>query len=131
MPFFAVMAGNLVTVLFCLPWMGGALEFPGSTWLALLFLGTIQLGSAYVLFIVAISRVTAVEGVLLATSEAVFNPIWTMLGTGETPSLAALMGGLLILVSITSYGLLKSTEAHRPASPKNDVQSGSRDAGEG
>ena len=85
------------------------------SWGILLLLGGFQLGLSYVLFAIGICRVTAVEGVLLATSEAVMNPVWTALGAGEVPSVVSLAGGVLILGSVTLYGMMKAGSLSVPA----------------
>jgi drug/metabolite transporter (DMT)-like permease len=103
----AVIMGNLLTVMICLPWM---LEVSGLTsfhWGILLFLGFIQLGLPYTLFTIGIAKLDAVEVTILAMAEAVLNPLWVAMVNGEIPSTIAFFGGSLIFFSIGIYGRLK------------------------
>jgi drug/metabolite transporter (DMT)-like permease len=103
----AVILGNLLTILICLPWMTEVAGITPYYWKILIFMGLFQLGLPYTLFTLGISKVGALEGVILAMTEAVLNPVWVAFATGETPSLMACAGGTLILVSIGTYGWLK------------------------
>jgi len=67
---------------------------------AIAALGLVQIGLASVLFAYGIKRVTAVEGILVAVLEPVFNPVWVFLAVGERPSPNALAGGAVIVVAV-------------------------------
>ena len=101
----AVILGNLLVIVFSSPWMIPGTPADPRVWLVLAALGLLQLGLPYVLFSLGIRLVSAVEGILLATLEAILNPVWTAIGVGELPSPIALLGGVVILVSVTAYGL--------------------------
>lgn len=103
----AVILGNMLTILICLPWMTDVAGITPYYWKILVFMGLFQLGLPYTLFTIGISKVGALEGVILAMTEAVLNPVWVAFATGEFPSLIACAGGTLILVSIGIYGWLK------------------------
>ncbi len=103
----AVITGNLLTVLICLPWMLDSTHLTRSHWGILVFLGFIQLGLPYILFTLGIAKLGAVEAMILAMTEAVLNPLWVALFNGEMPSTLACFGGTLILMSIGIYGWLK------------------------
>jgi drug/metabolite transporter (DMT)-like permease len=69
---------------------------------------------------VAIKWLTAVEAVLIQTLEPIFNPIWVFLVIGETPSILALAGGLVVLAAVTGRAVLAASEVRaekRPLSP--------------
>ena len=72
----------------------------GSETLILLYMGIFQIGISYVIFNVGIKYVSATESMIIATMEAIFNPIWVFLGIGETPSVYAIAGGLIIFSAI-------------------------------
>src|SRR5437660_2737159 len=79
--------GNILAAALSLPFALGELASispPGAA--ALLYLGVVQLGLAYLLFARGIERVGAAEASLLSMLEPVFNPLWVYLGTGERPS---------------------------------------------
>lgn len=69
-------------------------------------LGVFQIGFATVLFSYGISRVTAVQGVIAAGLEPVFNPLWVFLATGETPAANALAGGGVIIAAVVASSIV-------------------------
>ncbi|MBI4446367.1 MAG: DMT family transporter [Acidobacteria bacterium] len=75
--------------------------------LGVLFLGTVQIGIAYALFAFAITRISALEAILLGMLEPLLNPVWVYLGTGEVPSAGALVGGMIILGAIFLRGWMQ------------------------
>ena len=99
-PFGAVLLGNALTFVCGLPFM-----FDGSPgiegWKALVALGCIQLGLAYVLYSIAIKMVSALEASLITMIEPILNPLWVFLLIGEGPGCGALFGGGIILTAIT------------------------------
>ncbi len=95
----AVIVGNGLASLFALP---AALPLAGGTatdWLAVGYLGVVQIGLAYVLLTYGLRRVPAFEGSLLILTEPTLNPVWAWLVLGEVPAAWALVGGALILGS--------------------------------
>ncbi len=103
----AIILGNALTVLICLPWM--AAWAPSGQVLAVLAgMGLFQLGIPYTLFMLGLVHITALEGMVLGMLEAVLNPVWTALGAGEWPSLPAIAGGVLILGSVVTFTALRA-----------------------
>lgn len=68
--------------------------------LILLYMGAIQIGISYIIFNEGIKYVSATESMIIATLEAIFNPIWVFIGIGEAPSVYSLAGGLIIFGAI-------------------------------
>jgi drug/metabolite transporter (DMT)-like permease len=64
------------------------------------------LGLSYVLYSEAIKHVTALEAILIPGIEPILNPIWVFLVLGEAPGKWALVGGLVVLVSVTVRSLI-------------------------
>jgi drug/metabolite transporter (DMT)-like permease len=92
----------------------GAAFTPGLADLgALLFLGVIQIGLAYVIFSYGIARVRAVEAGLIGMLEPVLNPFWVFLALGETPGWWAVAGGTVIIAAV----LVRAIAAERPPPP--------------
>ena len=102
----AVVLGNALGALIAAPWMITAGPTDAHSFEILLALGALQIGLSYVLFVAGTARVTAVEAGLVATIEPVLNPLWVALGYHELPSRGAVVGGLLIVLSVTLRGLL-------------------------
>lgn len=95
-----------------LSWKAGA---------AILGLGVLQIGLAAVLFSWGIKRVSAMEGILIAGLEPVFNPLWVFLVLGERPSGNAIVGGAIILAAVLVSSLVsarRDTAATRPVDEK-------------
>ncbi len=84
----------------------------------LVFLGTFQLGLAYLCFLRGLRGVSALEGALLALFEPVLNPIWTYLVAGEQPKPWALAGASLVLLA-TVGRLVAPARAKNPAAAGN------------
>ena len=73
---------------------------------AVLALGVVQIGLASVLFSYGIQRITALESILTAVLEPLFNPVWVFLATGEVPGLRSLMGGAIIIAAVLSSSIV-------------------------
>lgn len=69
-------------------------------WFMLSFLGFIQIGLGYILFTFGLKRVSALESSLVAMLEPILNPVWVMIGYGETPGLFAIMGASIIIIAL-------------------------------
>jgi drug/metabolite transporter (DMT)-like permease len=74
--------------------------------LGLIFLGVVQLGLSYVFYSEAIKHVSALEAILIPGIEPILNPIWVFLMLGEAPGKWALVGGFVVLVSVTLRSLI-------------------------
>lgn len=95
----AVVAGNLMTFLFCLPMAWPISVGHGIDWLWLAYLGIFQIGLAYGLLSSGVRSVPALEVSVLLLLEPVLNPFWSWWVHDETPSRFALWGGVLILLA--------------------------------
>ena len=98
----SVVLGNFITALICLPWMVRAIPQGGGDWAGIFLLGVFQLGLSYVLYTIAIRRVTAIEGVLIPVIEPIFNPLWAFLFVGESMGKWALVGGVIVISAALS-----------------------------
>jgi len=103
----ALAAGNLFVILFCSVSMAHGIPGAMSEWVVLAALGVFQLAVPYVLFLVGIRHVSAVESIVFAMLEAILNPVWAGLGAGEWPSGNAITGASLILGSMAAYGIVR------------------------
>lgn len=80
---------------------------------SILVLGIVQIGLAALFFSYGIKRVSAVTANLLAVIEPVFNPVWVFLVLGEAPTARTLLGGSLIVGSVTMASLASARRAPR------------------
>lgn len=104
-PLESVLPGNLLAALIGLPFMFGAMP-SAQSWLGLVLLGVFQLGFSYVLYAEAIRHVSALEAILIPVIEPILNPVLVMLWLGEHPTKMALLGGLIVLGSVTARGIM-------------------------
>lgn len=87
------------------------LPLPVFTWKAagaVAMLGIFQVGIAAILFTVAIKRIPAVFANLIAVIEPVFNPLWVFLALGEAPGVRAIMGGIVIVIAVTTASIINA-----------------------
>ncbi len=99
-PFGSVLVGNILTFFVCLPFMFEG--SPGTSgWAAIATLGCFQLGSPYVLYSLAIKHITALEASIINVVEPILNPFWVLLLVGEAPGFWSLVGGGILLITIT------------------------------
>jgi len=99
-PLESVFLGNILTALIGFPFMFQAMP-SASSWVGLVLAGVLQLGLSHILYATAIKHVTALEAILISVVEPILNPVWVLLVVGETPGPWALIGGFVVLVSVT------------------------------
>ncbi|HEX2869125.1 MAG TPA: DMT family transporter [Ignavibacteriales bacterium] len=99
-PLDSVIWGNLITALICIPFYFNQ-SIDEKSWIGLLLLGIVQLGISYVLYAYAIRHVSAIEGILIPVIEPILNPIWVLIFLGETPGFWAIIGGIIVIASLT------------------------------
>ncbi|MFZ5688868.1 MAG: DMT family transporter [Bacillota bacterium] len=113
-PVETVILGNILTALLALPFMFGSAP-SAAGWAGLGLLGVFQLGLPYVLYSRAIKHVKALEATLIPVIEPIMNPIWVFIAIGEVPGPWALLGGAIVLVSVTARCLLSLGRAKAAA----------------
>ena len=74
-------------------------------WLAVIFLGVVQVGLAYVFFSVGIKRTPALLACLITAVEPVLNPIWVAIVAKEIPGPFAIAGGGVIILTVVIYNM--------------------------
>ena len=104
-PLESVLLGNILTAIIGVPFLFQSMP-DSKGWLYLVVLGVVQLGLPYILYAKAIKHVTALEASLIPVIEPILNPFWVFLMLGETPGKWALIGGAIVLVSVTARCLI-------------------------
>jgi drug/metabolite transporter (DMT)-like permease len=84
----------------------------GNGWLGLILLGVFQLGFSYVLYAKAIKHISALESTFISLIEPLLNPLWVFLTIGEMPGGLSILGGVIVLTSVT-VGCLKPKKPQR------------------
>ncbi len=95
----ALLIGNLLACVVCLP---GALPVgtaAPSDWMLVVYLGTCQIGLAYLFLSRGVAGVRALDASLLLLVEPVLNAVWAWGIHAEAPGRLALMGGAIILTA--------------------------------
>ena len=79
-----------------------------------IYLGVFQVGVGFTLVVLGSRYVPAAQVGLLALVEPVLAPVWAWMGVGEVPSLATIVGGIIIFLAIATDGIMniKSSESH-------------------
>lgn len=92
--------GSVITILASLPFMFRTMPST-SSWIGLILLGVFQLGLSYILYAKAIKNITALESTFISLVEPLLNPLWVFLTVGELPTSLSVIGGIVVLASIT------------------------------
>src|SRR5882724_10701782 len=107
--------GNLIAAALTLPWALKAapqvLTAQGAG--VLLYLGIVQLGLAYFLFVRGVRRVPAAEASLISMLEPVLNPVWVLIGFGERPGRWAIAGGAVVIAAVVARTLVPQRSEER------------------
>jgi drug/metabolite transporter (DMT)-like permease len=75
--------------------------------LAVIFMGTVQIGLSSFFFSYGIQRISGMSAMLTAAIEPALNPVWVFLFTGEKPGASAIIGGAIIISAIISSSWLR------------------------
>lgn len=104
-PAIAVIYGNLLLALFTAPFGIPAIPtMTGMDWFAVSFLGIVQIGISYILFIKGVRGGTRpLDASLIGFIEPLLNPVWVFVFVGERPSQNALLGGAIIIAAIAFH----------------------------
>lgn len=97
----SIFLGNILIILICSFSITNELKISLDDFFMVAYLGIFQIGFAYAVFTYSIKRIEGIEAALVAMIEPIMNPIWVFIGYGEKPSSFAILGGLIILTTIT------------------------------
>jgi len=92
-----VALGNAIACVAALPLALPVSHISAPDAAVILYLGTVQIGIAYVCLARGIRHVPAVQAAALLMVEPALNPVWTWLAHHENPGAWALAGGAVIL----------------------------------
>jgi drug/metabolite transporter (DMT)-like permease len=103
----SLLIGCAICTAVSLPFM---LEAPpgAGDWLGLALLGIFQFGIPFILYAAAVKNISALDSMLIPVIEPILNPLWVLLLLGEVPGAYALVGGAVILLSVTIRGLVRA-----------------------
>ena len=102
-----VIYGNFILALLTAP--AGIAAIPTLTptdIFAVSFLGIVQIGVAYILFIKGVTGGTRpLDASIIGFIEPLLNPVWVFFIVGEQPSAWALLGGTIIIITVAGHTL--------------------------
>jgi len=108
----ALFLGFLINTCIGLPFAITGVTADIGAWVAVGFLGIVQVGFAYVFFSKGIKKTSALLACLISAIEPVLNPIWVMLAGVlgllpelEIPGFFALIGGIVIILTVVGYNV--------------------------
>jgi DME family drug/metabolite transporter len=111
----SVIYGNLIIVMIAAP--AGLIAFQHLSvkdGFCVLYLGVVQIGLAYTLFTLGMSRgIRSLDASIVGYVEPVLNPIWVFLFLGERPAKGALVGGAIIISAVAAHTTAKAKESRR------------------
>ncbi len=112
-PIDATYLGNLLSI-FILPFIFFDQSFiqnqSPTIWLYIILMGVFQLGFGYIFFSLGIKQTAATTSSIIATLEPILNPFWVFLVLGEIPTPLAIVGGLIVLITVSVYNTIVTRE---------------------
>jgi drug/metabolite transporter (DMT)-like permease len=107
--FSSIFYGNIFIALLCIPALSSInILLINDIWMVA-YLGIFQIGIAYAIFSYGLKRVYAIEASIICLIEPVLNPIWVFFGYGEIPSYTAIIGGIIIIATISIRAFVMET----------------------
>lgn len=107
--FVSIFYGNILVVLITIYSIFQIGSFSFSNFIMVSYLGIFQVGIAYIVFAYGLKRVLAVEASLISMVEPVLNPVWVLIGYGEVPSITAIFGGIIILLTVSVRAVVQQS----------------------
>ena len=106
-PLVTVIYGNFLLAIATAPFGITAIPTMTSTdWFAVSFLGIVQIGVAYILFIKGVTGGTRpLDASIIGFIEPLLNPVWVFLKFGEQPTNWAILGGAIIIATVLIHTL--------------------------
>ena len=79
----------------------------------IVILGIFQLGIPYILYSLAAGKCSPLACCLLGALEPLLNPLWVLIFYGEKPGVFALIGGAVVISTVTVWSMLPSFAGKR------------------
>lgn len=106
-----ILLGHLFTALVGIPTMFlFDTPFTPAAVSSILILGLVQLGIPYILYGLAIQYCSPLMCSLIGAVEPLLNPVWVAIFDGEVPGLFALLGGVVVIATISVWCVWNSRQ---------------------
>lgn len=109
----SLMISNVMSMFIGIPSYMKETDNSLTVWIAILVLGVVQFGFAYIFLSRGLDRVTPVTASLTSTIEPILNPILVAVFYGETVGVLALVGAVLVVGSATAYNLMEAGKSEK------------------
>lgn len=111
----SIIYGNLLLAVITAPaFFEGAHKLTVKDVLIVTFLGIFQIGLAYTLFTLGLSRgVRSLDAALIGYVEPLSNPVWVFIFLGERPGGWAMLGGCVIIAAVIVHTAVSARETYR------------------
>jgi len=110
--FSGILIGQFLTFLVGLPFIIATKPvFTPVATASILVLGVFQLGISYILYVKSTSYCPPLACCLLGALEPLLNPLWVLIFDGERPGVFALVGGAIVIVSVTLWCIFGKEKA--------------------
>ena len=109
-PICSVFWGDLTSVFVGLPFLMQETVFTRTVFISIFVLGAFQVGLAYVLMCIGLKTTPPVTASLISGIEPVLNPLLVAAFYRETVGPMALVGAIVVIVSVVGYNVLRSKE---------------------
>jgi drug/metabolite transporter (DMT)-like permease len=90
--------------------------------LCILGLGIIQLGIPYILLVISSKNCPPLACSLLGAVEPLLNPVWVFIFNGEKPGAFALIGGVVVIASVTMWCILQGKNQAAAADANKNIE---------
>ncbi len=99
-----MLLGHLFTAIIGIPFTFFTVsQVSTSSVLCMLALGIFQLGIPYILLALSSKNCPPLACSLLGAVEPILNPVWVFIFSGEKPGVFALIGGAVVIASVTAW----------------------------
>ncbi|HAE91298.1 MAG TPA: EamA family transporter [Tissierella sp.] len=99
--------GNMLTFIIAIPFIFISLPDVKSL-IIIIIMGVFQLGIPYIFYVNATKYLSALEAILITVIEPLLNPLWVYIFAGEKPGTYAIIGGIVVIVTVMLRGIYVS-----------------------
>ena len=109
-PISSCFLGQLAAGLILTPLCFRETDFAAPALAAIVLLGIVQVGGAYILFSIGIQHTPPVAASLISGMEPILNPLLVAAFYGEEISTLSIIGSVIVVFSILAYNLRKASQ---------------------
>ncbi len=100
--------GNILTFIIAIPFFIFNPLSDIKSIIIIIIMGVFQLGIPYIFYVQSTRYLTALEAILITVMEPLLNPLWVYIFAGEKPGTYAVIGGIVVIVTVLLRGMYVS-----------------------